>query len=221
MDFKEAVRNRRSIRWFLPKPVSDKIIEEIIEKALWAQSWGNTQPWELVVATSPKLERFKKENSDAFLAGKTPQPDIPMTNKWSEKHKNRYNDLGESIMNSLSIDKDNQEGRIEHFEQMFSVYDAPVLVLITIDKALSLPYAMLDVGAFTQTFCLLAHSMGLGACAMAASVHYPDILRKHLSISDTKLIVIGIALGWPDLNNPVNKYKRKRADLAETVRWVA
>ena len=56
MELQEAIRGRRSIRHFLPKPVSKKIIEEIIADTLWAPSWGNTQPWEIVAVTGEPLQ---------------------------------------------------------------------------------------------------------------------------------------------------------------------
>ena len=48
MELKEAIRNRRSIRQFMSKPVPEEMIRELIADSLWAPSWGNTQPWEIV-----------------------------------------------------------------------------------------------------------------------------------------------------------------------------
>jgi nitroreductase len=103
---------------------------------------------------------------------------------------------------------------------MFHLFDAPVLLLVTIDKAINLEYAMLDVGLFLQTFSLLAHNKGLGSCPLAVSVRHPELLRSHFSIPDTRLIVIGAAVGWPDDDAPVNRFGRKRAASEELVRWI-
>jgi nitroreductase len=54
MELREVIRNRRSIRQFLAKPVPEEMIRDIIADALWAPSWGNTQPWEIVVVTGKK-----------------------------------------------------------------------------------------------------------------------------------------------------------------------
>ncbi len=82
MELQEAVRNRRSIRQFLAKPVPEEIIRNLISDALWAPSWGNTQPWEVVVVTGKKMEEFKKKNEETLLAGKDTQTDIPMPQIW-------------------------------------------------------------------------------------------------------------------------------------------
>ena len=55
MDIIEAVKNRRSIRSFLPEKVPEETIRELISDALWAPSWGNTQQYEFVVASGKQL----------------------------------------------------------------------------------------------------------------------------------------------------------------------
>jgi len=52
MDVFEAIRARRSCRDFLPEPISEEIIEKILEAAIWAPSPLNTQPWEFLVITN-------------------------------------------------------------------------------------------------------------------------------------------------------------------------
>lgn len=220
MKIKEAVRNRRSIRSFLPRPVERGLIEGIVTDALWAPSWGNTQPWGIVVVTGEALAAFKAANKEAVIEGKQPDPDISMPQKWPEANKTRYQDVGRRTLEALSIPREDSEGRLNFYTHMMELFDAPVLLLITVDKEISLEYSMLDAGLLVQTLCLLAHERGLGTCIMAASVQYPDRLRTLCNIPDTKRIVIGVALGWPDPANPVNTFERVRGDFDEFVSWV-
>nr|ACF33461.1 putative nitroreductase [uncultured bacterium] len=220
MELQEAILGRRSIRQFLPKPVPDELIKDLIAKSLWSPSWGNTQPWEIVVGTGESLAKFKKKNRDAFLEGKSATTDIPMPQAWPDRNKLRYKELGKSVLGALSIPREDQQARIDHFAWMFTLFDAPAMVLFTMDKTLLLEYAMLDVGLILQTFCLLAHDRGLGTCVLAVSVMYPEIAREVFSIPDTKRLVIGTALGWPDSEATVNSFKRNRGPLEEFVRWV-
>lgn len=220
MKFREIVRERRSIRSFVDKPVEKKIIEEVLTDTLWAPSWGNTQPSEITVMTGGILAKFREANRAAAMAGETGKPDIPMPLEWPEINKDRYRDIGRRTLTALSIPREDAEARLQYYGDMFGLFNAPMLVLVTIDKALSLEYAMLDVGIFAQTFCLLCHERGLGTCMMAASVNYPDKLRVLCNIPDTKRIVIGIAVGWPDTDHPVNTFARARGELDEFVRWV-
>jgi nitroreductase len=220
MELQEAVLGRRSIRQFLPKPVSDELIKDLIAKSLWSPSWGNTQSWELVVGTGELLSEFKKKNRAALLEGKTSATDIPMPQAWPDHNKLRYRELGKSVLGALSIAREDHQARADHFARMFALFDAPAVVIFTVDRTLLLEYAMLDVGLILQTFCLLAHDRGLGTCILAASVNYPEIAREVFSIPENKRLVMGAALGWPDTEAPVNLFERNRARLEECVRWV-
>jgi len=220
MELQEAIRGRRSIRHFLPKPVSEKIIEDLITDTLWAPSWGNTQPWEIVAVTGEPLGKFKKQNREALLAGKVSNTDISMPEAWPDAYKMRYRELGKSVLGSLAIARDDKEARLQHFARMFGLFDAPAVILVTIDKELLVEYAMLDVGIFLHGFCLLAHDRGLGTCIMAAIVNYPEIVRELFSVPENKRLVMGAALGWPDPDAPVNCFERRRGTLEEFVRWV-
>jgi F420 biosynthesis protein FbiB-like protein len=47
----EFIRSRRSVREFLPNPISKEMLETILETATWAPSAHNRQPWRFVVLT--------------------------------------------------------------------------------------------------------------------------------------------------------------------------
>jgi nitroreductase len=62
MDFFSALTTRHSCRSFLPDPVSDAIIEKVIDAAVQAPSPLNGQPWSFVVITNPDAkERIMNE----------------------------------------------------------------------------------------------------------------------------------------------------------------
>jgi len=222
MELRDAVRHRRSIRRFLADPIPEEIVNGLLSEALWAPSWGNTQPWKIMVVSGDLLKRFKKENTEAFLSGKDPNPDIPMPipEKWPDALKQRYGDVGRVILESLSISRNDHGSRIAYYAQMYSLFNAPVLIFITVDRDLPLAYCMLDVGLFLQTFCLVAHGRGLGTCILGAAVRYPGIARNIFSIPDTRTIAIGAALGWPDPESPENRFERKRGNLEEFVQRI-
>ncbi len=46
------------------------------------------------------------------------------------------------------------------------------------------------------------------------------ILRKIARIPNNKRIVVGVAMGYPEADFPLNTFERKRADVDEFVRWV-
>ena len=56
MDFFEIIKTRRSIRKFKDKPVSDEVINKIIEAGMWAPSGMNNQPWKFAVIKDSSLK---------------------------------------------------------------------------------------------------------------------------------------------------------------------
>ncbi|MBU2643225.1 nitroreductase [bacterium] len=220
MNLTEAVRQRRSIRQFLDKPVPESLIKEILTDALWAPSWGNTQPWEIVVVSGDVLATFKRENISALDTGQAFSPDVTIPEVWPASLKKRYKDVGKSVLGSLEIAREDLEGRGKYYRQMFSFFDAPVLLMFLVDRDVSLEYAMLDIGSIMQTVCLLAQDKGLGTCILAASINYGKIAHKLLQVPDNKRFVIGTSLGWPDTEAQVNQFARERGELDEFVKWV-
>ena len=76
MDIEAVMRERRSIRGFLDKPIPRDLLEEIIALANRAPSSMNTQPWHLHVLTGEPLERVRKGNTERMLAGVPPSREI-------------------------------------------------------------------------------------------------------------------------------------------------
>jgi nitroreductase len=221
MELQDAIQNRRSIRHFLPQSVPEETIREIAGRALWAPSWGNTQPWDIVIASGEALARFQKENKEALLSGKQSVPEIPMPQSWPQSNIARYKNLGKSVIGSLAIPREDKEARLQHFAQMYALFDAPAVILLAVDKKIAMEYSMLDIGLYLQTFCLLAHDRGLGTCILAATVMYPELTHEIFSIPETKRLVIGAALGWPDPDAAVNQFERERGSEDELVKWVS
>lgn len=53
MELMEAIRQRRSIRKFQDRPVSDEVVRELMDAVMWSPSWANTQCWEVVQVKDP------------------------------------------------------------------------------------------------------------------------------------------------------------------------
>ena len=52
----EAIKTRRSIRQFRKEPVSDELLNLILESGLWAPSGKNNQPWKFAVIRDSSLK---------------------------------------------------------------------------------------------------------------------------------------------------------------------
>jgi nitroreductase len=220
MELEAAVKGRRSIRKFTERKVPGFLIDEILDAARWAPSWGNTQPWEFTVLTGAPLAAFKEANERMFSEGLAATPDVPMPEAWPSPLKNRYGELGKTMLELMGIDRADKEARNLLYARMAGLFGASCLIVATIPRGVLVEYALLDVGLVVQTICLLAHARGLGTCIMAAAVRYPDLLRRIAFIPEDRCIVAAIAVGYADPEYPLNRFARKRADLREIVRWV-
>lgn len=220
MNVEDAVKMRRSIRKFTSDEIPRETLQNIIETARWAPSWGNTQPWEFYILTGQPLEEFRKKNRKMTAKGEVFSPDVMMPEAWPEHMKRRYGGLGKIVLEAMDIKRGDKEARNKYYEDMGSFFGAPCLIIACIPPNICTEYAMLDIGIILQTICLLAHDKGIGSCIMAASVVYPELLREALFIPEDRLIIMGIALGYTDHNRPLNNFKRERADISEFVTWI-
>jgi nitroreductase len=60
-DFKELMKQRHSARYFLSKPIPEEILKEIMSTSLLTPSWGNSQPWNIYIASGKTIEEKRKE----------------------------------------------------------------------------------------------------------------------------------------------------------------
>ncbi len=219
MELNDALLGRRSIRAFLPDPVPREKITRIVEAARWAPSWGNTQPWEVVVADGQRAQELARLFQDEAMKGGLPRTDIEMPVNFPEAHKKRYMELGKALFTDMGIVRGDQEARGKYYLDMYGLFGAPAVVYLLIDSQLNIPYSCLDIGSFGTTLCYAALQEGLGTVYLAASMHFPDIVRRVLSIPEGKKLVIGIAIGVPDPNAPASVFRSERESVDKILRF--
>lgn len=219
MNTLEAVQNRMSIRKFKSDPVPRVVLEQILKAALRAPSAINTQPWECWVVTGEPLRNLSREMVREAEGNIASRSDFILDEKWEETYLNRMRENGKGLFGILGIGRQDREKRKFFALSMYRFFDAPQVIFVCLDSSLGV-YSIFDCGCFTQTVCLLAHSMGLGTCIQHSGVNYPDIIRKHVPIPPEKKILIAIALGYPDETAPVNQFRSSREPLEKVVRWI-
>ncbi len=223
MEITEAIRTRRSIRAYQPKPVPRKVLEEIIDTCQWAGSFINMQPWEFAVLGGEVMKEWKRRLVRMF-EDKTPgEREYPVGNMpFPEPYAQRAEDFRASIDNLMFPPGINnlEERRHAYTISGIQVRDAPnAIVIYTTRSFLELPLHIMAIGIMAQTVCLAAMAHGLGTCIMGRPVETPGILKELLGIPQSKIIMCAIAIGYPDLEAPINSLVRKRAPQEEWVHW--
>ncbi len=217
MEIAEAIKTRRSIRGFLPRPVPKQVLEDILGLAARAPSWANSQPWEVTVIGGEIMEQVKEALFQETRSGATPDPDIPYPT-FAEPYLSRRRDLGHKLYQVLGISRENKKGRAEWALQGVKFYDAPNGLIFYLDRELG-PWSLLDLGLFLQSITLAALTFGLGTCLLATIVRYPKVLRRLLGIPDEKMILCGMAIGYPDWQHPANKLQSPREPVEAFTQW--
>jgi nitroreductase len=224
MDVAEAIQQRKSIRAFRPDPVPQKILKEILELALRAPSYDNTQPWEFAIVTGKKLEEIRQAVVEKAAATED-NPDIPRTREFPQPYDNRRRTLGRKVLELKGIRREDKEKRMWWLLQGVRMFEAPCVIYIYIDRSFYQQSELLniwpvfDCGLVAENIMLLATAHRLGTVAQIQAVLYPDVLRKVLRIPDSKLIVLGIAVGYPDPDDPVNQLNSEREALDNVSTW--
>lgn len=219
MDVKEAVASRKSIRVFRPAPVPRHMIEDIMEQALRAPSWGNTQPWRFTVVGGETLDRIKEECAELAARGAPTNPDVEVPLSFNEAQTTRYKDLGKGLFQAFGIQRGDEKARAGYFLHATRLFGAPCAVYLHFDEGFN-PYALMDGGLILQTIALLATDRGLGTCIMTRSISYPEVVRRHAGISPDQKLVMGIVMGYPDENHPGNRFASQRERVEDVVRFV-
>lgn len=225
MEILEAIRNRRSIRSFKPDPVPRKVLEELLDACRWAPSGRNAQPWHFAVlggkvldAAKAKLEEKAKASWDGRAFANV-NPDFPRRGPYPESLMPRVEALRERL-NSYAFPsgaEDSEQKRNEFMFKRVRFCDAPNAIIIYTDD--TNPTVLSAVGIVSQTICLAALSYGLGTCIMGQTIMWPDIYRELLNIPEGKPIAASIAIGYPDLEAPINTYPRLREPLDVLADW--
>jgi nitroreductase len=219
MEFIDVLKSRRSIRAFKPDNIPQGVLKKIIEEAMWAPSWANTQPWEFVVATGKPLQEIVKQY--LAKAKERAYSDIARPPEFPEVYLNRIKALAPP---GPPPSKEDMEKRMV---SSLSHYGAPAVIYILIDKSFFYTsrgtnyWSLYDCGAVAQNICLIATNYALGTVQQAQAVPYPDVLRSVLGTPESKLFAIGIAIGTPDWDNPAVKMPRSTREPVEKItRWV-
>lgn len=191
-----AIYDRRSIRKFIDKPISQKDITDIIQSGIKAPSSKNRQPWKFIVIQGKSKEEMinvfhqgiEREENDGAL--------LPQSKQYIASAKHTIdimaqaptivfvvNSLGKSVMEELTIE--------EHIYEICNIQ---------------------SISAAIQNMLLAATEKGIGSLWICDIYFaYPE-LCKWLG-SDGQLIA-AIAFGYPN-EFPKERPRKKIDDVVE------
>lgn len=217
----EAITSRRSVRAFLPKPVDDETIRDILRVASRAPSGTNMQPWKVYVTKGEKLQAITDAVMNSGIRAEKAKWDEYKyyPDKFFEPYYTRRRAVGFALYGALGIEKRDVQRMREQHDRNFVFFDAPVGMVFTIDRRLN-QGSWIDHGMFLQSIMVAARGRGLHTCPQAAFAPYHNQIRPILGIPDEEIVTCGMALGYEDTSKPENHWRTERADLDEFVTFV-
>ncbi|MEM1105945.1 MAG: nitroreductase [Pseudomonadota bacterium] len=221
MDYDEVVQGRRSIRGFADKPVPKGVIEDVLQLALRAPTSYNTQPWHFHVVTGAPLDAIRRGNTERILAGAPDSREFRAGPGYAGPHRDRQIEIAKQLFGAMGIEREDKAGRQDWVLRGFRQFDAPVSVVITYDKSIhGSDIAPFDCGGVTNALVNAAWSRGLGCVINSQGIMQSPVVREHAGIPDDEVIMICVAMGYPDEDFPANGVVSKRRPVAEAARFV-
>jgi len=216
MDVFEAIASRYSCRAFLPKPVPETVVRDILERAARAPSAGNMQAWRVYVIAGERVAALK-----ALLAPRMNElpkgeggdyriyPD-PM----GEPYRARSFRVGELLYESIDVPRADKPARYKQYARNFQFFGAPVGLFFAVERAHGVAQ-WADIGGLLQTVMLAARGHGLHTCPQQAWVSWHKTMRTFLDLPDNLMIYSGMAMGYADESAPINQWRSPRAPVDE------
>ena len=221
MEYDDVVLGRRSIRGYKPDPVPKALIREVIELAMRAPSSLNTQPWNFYVVAGEPLDRIRRGNTERNLAGVPESREFRGHGVYQGVHRERQKESAGQLFEAMGIEWGDKEGRKDWVLRGFRQFDAPVSIVVTYDRSIhGGDIGPFDCGAVTNALVTAAWSRGLGCVVNSQGIMQSPVVREHAGIPDDQVIMICVAMGYPDESFPANAVVSRRKPVEDAVAFV-
>ncbi len=216
MKFDDVIRQRRSIRGYLNKPVPKALIREVLELAMRAPTSHEHPALELLrrqrrgARPHPRRQRRAQPGRRAALAR------IPHGPDYAGAHRERQIGVAKQLFAAMGIERDNKDKRQDWVLRGFRQFDAPVSIVVTYDRAIhGSDIAPFDCGGVVNRLVNAAWSRGLGCVINSQGIMQSPVVRAEAGIADDQVILTCIAMGWPDESFPANAVVSQRKCVDE------
>ncbi|MDH5572591.1 MAG: nitroreductase family protein [Gammaproteobacteria bacterium] len=219
MDTIQNILTRQSIRAFKKDPVPRELLLDIIRVAGHSPSYKNTQPWEVVVISGDKKRELSRVLLKLLEDGVETTAEFPEPTSWPARQSQRIQQLYDKRAAATGLDLKNPDIIRKSRQANFNFYHAPHAVYFFQDASLG-PWSLFDIGLFVQSFMLAAHAKGVATVPQAFATDYAAQVKDFLGLPEGKRLIVGMSLGYADMDAPVNQLRTDRADVEEIVTWL-
>lgn len=233
-EFSAFAASRRTTRDFLPKPVPQKVLDEILADGISAPSWSNTRPFMIGIASGElrnelSHELLKRWNVVgkarggslldklrlAFSPWAWPINDYKMLKPYPKELLPRSRKVGKDLYAVLEVPRGDKVARDAHWARNYEFFGAPTVLFVFAHKGLG-AYAVSDASLFVENVILSAHAHGLGSCAQGAVAMWSKPVKKSFILPKEYRFMYGVAIGYPS-DHKVNRFGAERLPVSQLI----
>src|SRR5690554_380588 len=111
MSLAESLRQRRSVRGYLPKAVPQAVLEEVFGLAQLAPSNCNIQPWKAFVASGAMRDELRRRMVDHVTKGDPMLPDYEELPSFEGAYRKRQVDCAVELYNNMGRSEERRVGK--------------------------------------------------------------------------------------------------------------
>jgi len=217
LSFKETVRERHSVRSFLPTPVPDAVLRSVLEDAQRTPSNCNTQPWQVHIVSGATRDALSKALLADDEAGRM-TPDFSFsTADFCGVYSERSKAQGAAYYQAIGVSREATEDRRTAARYNLEFFGAPHAALLFMPSFGDDVRVAGDIGMYAQTFLLSLTAHGLGGIPQTMLGFYADTIRELLGIDPSLKMLFGISFGYPDKAASANRYRINKAPIEQSV----
>lgn len=202
----EEISSRKSVRSYSEQPISDEVLNEILEAGRLAPSWVNVQPWKFIVIkdeTTKELLFKAAGGQKQILGAQVVIGCVADLEAWEKKNfaavleKSGLGKYADAYLNNSTLNP----SLIGKFE----------VLTRTIEQ---LTYA-------TAYMTVQAHKSGVGCCVIGAFANEMTKgdenvikeLKERLNLNDKQILLTLLTLGYEKTPRETNKIRKEPAEV--------
>lgn len=203
-----AIINRKSVRKYSDKPISDEVLNKILEAGRLAPSWVNVQPWKFIVVKNQEVKDLLSLASGGQKQVKTANTLICCVADLDSWNRTNFG----KVLEQKGLDEQAREG----------IVTSKLLNPSTLGEQIALLRSVEQVTYAVAYMTLEAEEQGVGCCVIGATSNelthlddgYAQQVKEKLNLNERQVLVAILALGYEE---PVINAKKLRKEPSEVI----
>ncbi|WP_340608376.1 nitroreductase [Xenorhabdus bharatensis] len=215
--FDETVRNRFSPRSFLPTPLTEKQIHQVLSDAQHSPSNCNTQPWHVHIASGKTKDTLEQAMIQKDMEGLvTPDFTFDYADFYGD-YFTRSQEQARVYYEALGVAREDSVKRHEVYLRNFRFFGAPHAAFLFMPSFGDNVRVASDIGMYAQTFLLSLAARGYAGIPQTLLGFHADTVREILGVSEQYQLLFGISFGYADPNALTHSVRMERIPVKESV----